>query len=63
MTIKEIRKKYNTNVVGIKKYNGRFIPNPNPNEKIEENDILIVITDSKTANTLNGLVKKEFKED
>lgn len=59
----EIRKKYNTNVVGIKKYNGRFIPNPNPNEKIEENDILIVITDSKTANTLNGLVKKEFNED
>ena len=46
-----------------KKYNGRFIPNPNPNEKIEENDILIVITDSKTANTLNGLVKKEFNED
>lgn len=38
------------------------MPNPNPNEKIEENDILIVVTDSKTANALNGLVKKEFKE-
>ena len=58
----EIRKRYNSNVVGIKKYNGRFVPNPNPNEKIEENDILIVVTDSKTANALNGLVKKEFKE-
>lgn len=58
----EIRKRYNSNVVGIKKHNGRFVPNPNPNEKIEENDILIVVTDSKTANTLNGLVKKEFKE-
>ena len=59
----EIRRKYNANVVGIKKHNGRFVPNPNPNEKIEENDILIVVTDSKTANALNGLVKKEFKED
>lgn len=58
----EIRKRYNSNVVGIKKHNGRFVPNPNPNEKIEENDILIVVTDSKTANALNGLVKKEFKE-
>ncbi len=59
----EIRKQYNANVVGIKKHNGKFVPNPNPHEKIEENDILIVVTDSKTANTLNGLVKKEFKED
>lgn len=58
----EIRKRYNSNVVGIKKHNGKFVPNPNPNEKIEENDILIVVTDSKTANALNGLVKKEFKE-
>lgn len=59
----EIRKNYNANVVGIKKYNNKFIPNPSPHEKIEENDILIVVTDSKTAKKLNGLVKKEFKED
>ncbi len=58
----EIRKKYNANVVGIKKYNGKFIPNPSSEIKVEENDILIVVTDSKTANQLNGLVKKEFKE-
>ncbi len=53
----EIRKNYNANVVGIKKYHGKFIPNPNPNTEIEENDILIMVTDSKTANVLNGLVK------
>ena len=58
----EIRKKYNANVVGIKKYHGKFIPNPSPDDKIEENDILIVVTDSKTAKELKGLVKKEFKE-
>lgn len=59
----QIRKKYNVNVVGIKKHHGEFIPNPSPNEMIEQNDILIVVTDSKTAKALNGLVKKEFKED
>lgn len=59
----QIRKKYNVNVVGIKKYTGKFIPNPGAQEKIEENDILIVVTDSKTAKALNGLIKKEFKED
>lgn len=54
----EIRKKYNANVVGIKKYTGKFLPNPNPNEKIEKNDILIVVTDSKTAKVLKNLVEK-----
>lgn len=55
----EVRKKYNVNVVGIKREGNIFIPNPLPNTVIEENDILIVTTDSKTAARL----KEEFKED
>lgn len=55
----EVRKKYNVNVVGIKRNNNKFIPNPTPDTKIEENDILIVTTDSKTA----GRLREEFKED
>lgn len=54
----EVRKKYNANVVGIKRGGSRFIPNPSPDTIIEENDILIVTTDSKTANRL----KEEFKD-
>lgn len=55
----EVRKKYNVNVVGIKRGENKFIPNPTPSTIIEENDILIVTTDSRTANQL----KNEFKED
>ncbi len=55
----EVRKKHNVNVVGIKREGNIFIPNPLPNTVIEENDILIVTTDSKTAARL----KEEFKED
>jgi K+/H+ antiporter YhaU regulatory subunit KhtT len=49
--------------VGIKKVTGKLIPNPTANTKLEKDDILIVVTDSKTANKLNELIKKEFKED
>ena len=55
----DVRKNYSVNVVGIKRESDKFIPNPTPNTKIEENDILIVTTDSKTANRL----REEFKED
>ncbi|MFA6708157.1 MAG: TrkA family potassium uptake protein [Fusobacterium sp.] len=58
-----IRKNYNVNIVGIKKATGKLIPNPTANTKLEKDDILIVVTDSKTANKLNELIKKEFKED
>lgn len=55
----DVRRKYNVNVVGIKRELDKFIPNPAPNTVIEKNDILIVTTDSKTVNKL----REEFKED
>lgn len=57
-----IRQNYNVNIVGIKKTSGKLIPNPTASTKLEKDDILIVVTDSKTANKLNGLIKKELKE-
>lgn len=57
-----IRKNYNVNIVGVKKFSGILIPNPTADTKIEKEDILIVVTDSKTANKLDGELKKEFKE-
>jgi trk system potassium uptake protein TrkA len=51
----EIRKKYNVNIVGIKKEDQRFTPNPNANTLIEKGDVLLVITDNKTAEYLENL--------
>ncbi|WP_300360843.1 TrkA family potassium uptake protein [Fusobacterium sp.] len=59
----EIRKHYNINIVGIKKPDGRFLSNPPATTVIEKDDILIVITDAKTANQMSNILKKEFKED
>ncbi|MGL4999678.1 MAG: potassium channel family protein [Cetobacterium sp.] len=51
----DIRKRYNVNIVGIKKGNRNFIPNLSPNTVIEQGDILLVITDAKTATELKNL--------
>lgn len=59
----EIRKHYNINVVGIKKTDGRFLSNPKATTVIEKDDILIVITDAKTANQMSDILKKEFRKD
>lgn len=50
-----VRNKYNTNIVGIRKANDIFYPNPAAETLIEKGDILVVITDSKTARTLESL--------
>lgn len=51
----DIRKKYNVNIVGIKKENRNFIPNLSPDTVIEQGDILMVITDARTATELKNL--------
>lgn len=51
-----IRNKYNVNVVGIRKIGGEFIPNPLANTVIKEGDILLVITDKKTAHYFESLI-------
>lgn len=51
----DIRNKYNSNVVGIRKKDGNFVPNPMANTIIEEEDILIIITDKKTARSFEDL--------
>lgn len=51
----DVRKKYNVNIVGIKKENRSFIPNLSPDTVIEQGDILMVITDAKTAEELKNL--------
>ncbi|MGL4533636.1 MAG: potassium channel family protein [Fusobacteriaceae bacterium] len=51
----EIRKNYNATVVGIKKEDETFQPNPSAYTKIEKGDILILITDAKTAEILENL--------
>lgn len=51
----DIRKKYNANVVGIKKPDQTFNPNPMPTTIIEKDDILLVIADSKTAEYFESL--------
>ncbi|MGL6064664.1 MAG: potassium channel family protein [Fusobacteriaceae bacterium] len=51
----EIRKNYNATVVGIKKEDETFQPNPSAYTKIERGDILLIITDTKTAEILEDL--------
>ena len=51
----DIRKKYNVNIVGIKKENQSLTPNPSADSLIEKGDILLVITDTKTADYLENL--------
>lgn len=51
----DVRKRYNVNIVGIKRGNGNFIPNLSPNTIIERGDILLVITDARTATELKNL--------
>ncbi|WP_372712896.1 TrkA family potassium uptake protein [Ilyobacter sp.] len=50
-----IRNKYNVNIVGIKKSNGLLDPTPRADSIIEKDDILLVITDAKTAKQLEDL--------
>ena len=52
----DVRNKYNINIVGIKKANEEFLPNPNANVIIEEGDILVIITDKKTVESFNKLI-------
>ena len=59
----DIRKNYNINVIGIKKISGKFIPNPTATTIIEKDDTLIVVTDTKSANKISNILKKEYKED
>lgn len=51
----EIRKNYNATVVGIKKEDETFQPNPSAYTKIEKGDTLLLITDAKTAEVLENL--------
>lgn len=51
----EIRKNYNATVIGIKKEDETFKPNPEAQTIIEKGDTLLVITDSKTARRLEEL--------
>ncbi|MCJ8342116.1 MAG: TrkA family potassium uptake protein [Cetobacterium sp.] len=51
----DVRKKYNVNIVGIKKEDQSFSPNPSADTIIEQGDVLLVITDSKTADYLENL--------
>ncbi|WP_319205028.1 TrkA family potassium uptake protein [uncultured Ilyobacter sp.] len=50
-----IRNKYNVNIVGIKKVSGTLDPTPRADTVIEKDDILLVITDAKTAKQLEDL--------
>ena len=52
----DVRNKYNINIVGIKKANEEFLPNPTANVVIEEGDILVIITDKKTLESFNKLI-------
>ena len=52
----DVRNKYNINIVGIKKAQKEFIPNPTANVIIEEGDILVIITDKKTVESFNKLI-------
>ncbi|MBP6063196.1 MAG: TrkA family potassium uptake protein [Fusobacteriaceae bacterium] len=51
----EIRKNYNATVIGIKKEDESFQPNPSAYTKIEKGDMLLLITDTKTAEILENL--------
>lgn len=48
----DIRNKYNINIVGMKKGNDNFMPNLSADTIIEKGDVLLVITDAKTADDL-----------
>lgn len=48
------RNKYNANIVGIKK-NDKFIANPTANTMLEEEDILLIITDSDSAHKIEKI--------
>ena len=50
-----VRKKYSVNIVGIKKTNGVLNASPKADTVIENGDVLLVITDAKTANQLQNL--------
>ncbi|WP_294658836.1 TrkA C-terminal domain-containing protein [uncultured Fusobacterium sp.] len=50
-----MRKKYNSNVVGIKKEDQSFNPNPLATTVIEKGDVLLVITDNKTADFFENM--------
>ena len=52
----DIRNKYKSNVVGIKKSEGTFLPNPKATTVIGEGDILLLITDKKTAYSFEELI-------
>ena len=52
----DVRNKYNINIVGIKKAQEEFIPNPTANDIIEEGDILMIITDKKSVEAFNKLI-------
>ena len=52
----DVRNKYNINIVGIKKANEEFLPNPTANVVIEEGDVLVIITDKKTVESFNKLI-------
>ena len=52
----DVRNKYNINIVGIKKAQEEFIPNPTANVIIEEGDIWVIITDKKTVESFNKLI-------
>ena len=52
----DVRNKYNINIVGIKKANEEFLPNPTANIMIEEGDILMIITDKKSVEAFNKLI-------
>ena len=52
----DVRNKYNINIVGIKKAQEEFIPNPTANVIIEEGDILVIITDKKSVEAFNKLI-------
>lgn len=51
----DIRKNYNANVVGIKKADQSFNPSPLPSTVIEKDDILLIITNNKTAEYFENL--------
>lgn len=52
----DIRNKYKSNVVGIKKKDDTFLPNPVATTVVEEGDTLLIITDKKTAHSFEELV-------
>lgn len=51
----DIRNKFKSNVVAIKKKDESFLPNPTATTVIEEGDILLLITDKETAHSFEEL--------